>query len=80
MLPGILEAGRRVWLAPPSAKPERLTGYLRAIGRIPHVVWLWFIRVELRRAMTMLSDHMLRDIGLTRGAVERELMKPFWRE
>jgi uncharacterized protein YjiS (DUF1127 family) len=80
MLPGSLEAGRRVWIAPPSAKSDRFTACLRAIRRIPHLVWLWLVRVQSRRDLAMLSDHMLRDIGLTRGDVERELMKPFWRE
>jgi uncharacterized protein YjiS (DUF1127 family) len=80
MLPGSLEAGRRAWLAPPSAKLARFAVYLHAIRRRPHVVWLWLMRVQSRRDMAMLSDHMLRDIGLTRGDVERELMKPFWRE
>ena len=32
-------------------------------------------RVELRR----LDDRMLRDIGVTRGDVWREINKPFWR-
>ena len=30
--------------------------------------------------LVRLDHHMLRDIGLTRADVERELMKPFWRE
>lgn len=77
MLPGSLEAMQRVWLAPPSTKSDRFTACLRAI--IPHLIWLWLMRVQSRRDLAMLSDHMLRDIGLTRGDVERELMKPFWR-
>jgi uncharacterized protein YjiS (DUF1127 family) len=80
MLPGSLEAGRHVLLASPPAKSEHVTAFLRMIRRMPHTVWLWFMRVESRHAAAMLSDHMLRDIGLTRADVERELMKPFWRE
>ena len=80
MLPGSLEAGRRVWLAPPSTKSERFTACLSAIRRLPHVVTLWLTRVQSRRDLATLSDHILRDIGLTRGDVARELMKPFWRE
>jgi uncharacterized protein YjiS (DUF1127 family) len=80
MLPGSLEAGRRDWFAPPRAKSERVAAIFHAIRRMPHIVWLWIIRVESRRAVAMLSDHLLRDIGLTRHDVERELMKPFWRE
>jgi uncharacterized protein YjiS (DUF1127 family) len=80
MLPGSLEAGRRVWHAPPSAESERGAVFLHALRRVPHIIRLWFMRVESRRTLSMLSDHELRDIGLTRNDVERELMKPFWRE
>jgi uncharacterized protein YjiS (DUF1127 family) len=80
MLPGSLEAGRSVLLAPSRAKSQRVVVFLRTIRCMPHTFWLWFMRVESGRAMAMLSDHLLRDIGLTRHDVERELMKPFWRE
>ena len=79
MLTGSLEAGQRVLLAPPSAKSQRAAAFIRTIRRMLHTVWLWFRRAESRRAMAMLSDHVLRDIGLTRNDVERELLKPFWR-
>ena len=32
-----------------------------------------------RRHLQFLSDHMLRDIGLTRADVRAEASKPFWR-
>ena len=80
MLPESLEAGRRVRLAPPSAEPERAAVFLRALRRVPHIIRLWFMHVESRRALALLSDYELRDIELTRNDVERELMKPFWRE
>jgi uncharacterized protein YjiS (DUF1127 family) len=31
-----------------------------------------------RRELASLSDHMLRDIGLSRADVEREALRPFW--
>jgi uncharacterized protein YjiS (DUF1127 family) len=37
-----------------------------------------FRRARQRRDLSALSDHHLRDIGLSRIEVERELMKPFW--
>jgi uncharacterized protein YjiS (DUF1127 family) len=80
MLPGSLEAGRHVLLAPLPTKSERVAAFVRMVRCIPHIVWPWFIRVKSRHALAMLSDHMLRDIGLTRADVERELMKPFWRD
>jgi uncharacterized protein YjiS (DUF1127 family) len=39
----------------------------------------WLERVHQRRHLAQLSDHMLKDIGLTRADVEAELSKPFWR-
>jgi uncharacterized protein YjiS (DUF1127 family) len=38
-----------------------------------------FRRARQRRDLAALSDHNLRDIGLTRGDVEIEVGKPFWR-
>jgi uncharacterized protein YjiS (DUF1127 family) len=37
-------------------------------------------RGRQRRDLASLSDHHLRDIGLSRTDVTRELMKPLWRE
>jgi uncharacterized protein YjiS (DUF1127 family) len=79
MLPGSLQA-ERVLLAPSNGKSQRVVGFLSAIRRIPHTISLWFTRSDSRYATAMLSDHVLRDIGLTRNDFERELMKPFWRE
>ncbi|WP_395019408.1 DUF1127 domain-containing protein [Dongia sp.] len=38
-----------------------------------------FRRARQRRDLAALSDHNLRDIGLTRSDVEGEIGKPFWR-
>lgn len=79
MLPGSLEAGRRVGSAPPRAESEHAAVFLRALRCVSHIIRLWFMRVESRRALALLSDYELRDIGLTRSDAERELMKPLWR-
>jgi uncharacterized protein YjiS (DUF1127 family) len=39
----------------------------------------WLERAHQRRHLRTLSDHMLRDIGLSRADVESEAGKPFWR-
>jgi uncharacterized protein YjiS (DUF1127 family) len=39
----------------------------------------WLERARQRRHLLSLSDHMLRDIGLSRADVEGEAGKPFWR-
>jgi uncharacterized protein YjiS (DUF1127 family) len=40
---------------------------------------LWQGRARQRAHLAALDDRLLRDIGLTRADVERELLKPFWR-
>lgn len=36
-------------------------------------------RWHQRQALARLSDHQLRDIGISRSDVEEEVRKPFWR-
>lgn len=49
------------------------------------LVRLWICRHRERKALAeltskdALSDHILRDIGLTRAAARAESEKPFWR-
>ena len=66
----------------PAAR-ERLAWYLggglqarAAIGfaRLLH----WRELARQRRALLALSDHMLKDIGITRAEAEREARRPFW--
>lgn len=38
----------------------------------------WEERARQRRRLSELDDRMLRDIGLTRADVSREVEKPFW--
>jgi uncharacterized protein YjiS (DUF1127 family) len=40
----------------------------------------WRARARQRREALALSDRELRDIGLTREQLQRELSKPFWRD
>ena len=51
----------------------------RAIGRAVDLLLIWQQRARDRRQLESLSDHMLRDIGLTRADVYAEASKPFWR-
>ena len=39
-----------------------------------------FRRARQRRDLAALSEHSLRDIGLSRADVDFEVRKPFWRE
>jgi uncharacterized protein YjiS (DUF1127 family) len=47
---------------------------------VVEVVLDWFERARERRHLSELSDHMLKDIGLSRADVEAEVVKPFWRQ
>jgi uncharacterized protein YjiS (DUF1127 family) len=38
----------------------------------------WQDRARQRRRLSELDDRMLKDIGLTRADVHREVEKPFW--
>ena len=51
----------------------------RAAGRALDLLLLWHQRARDRRQLESLSDHMLRDIGLSRADVFAEASKPFWR-
>ena len=53
-----------------------LSGWLAVVVEIAEV---WAERRRQRRALMMLSDALLKDIGLGRGEAAREAMKPFWR-
>ena len=39
----------------------------------------WVERARQRRQLGTLDDRLLKDIGVTRREVERELARPFWR-
>ena len=39
----------------------------------------WLERSRQRRALREVSDHLLKDIGISRSDAHREGAKPFWR-
>jgi uncharacterized protein YjiS (DUF1127 family) len=51
---------------------------LRLLERAADLVLAWQERAQQRRQLETLSDHMLRDIGLTRADVLAESTKRFW--
>lgn len=50
-----------------------------ALRRATDTVGIWYMRAETRRELAALSEHTLKDIGLTRGYVLYETAKPFWK-
>jgi uncharacterized protein YjiS (DUF1127 family) len=53
----------------PRIRPARLKSWLYLCGQ----------RSRQRRALATLSDHQLRDVGLTREEVLLEIRRPPWR-
>ena len=51
----------------------------RVTGRVLATITRALERSRQRRALSRLSEAMLRDIGLTRSDATRECEKPFWR-
>ena len=43
-------------------------------------VYLWLERARERDKLASLDPHILKDIGIGRSEIEREISKPFWRE
>jgi uncharacterized protein YjiS (DUF1127 family) len=67
------------------AAPEvRVDGreFVRALQRFATNIFTtvldWQERARQRRRLSELDDRMLKDIGLTRADVSREIEKPFW--
>jgi uncharacterized protein YjiS (DUF1127 family) len=48
------------------------------LHRLERVAHLWLRRRRTRRALAVLNDYELRDIGLTREDARRETGRPFW--
>jgi uncharacterized protein YjiS (DUF1127 family) len=60
--------------------PAILSTILAAALDAWHVLGVWAWRSDQRRRLERLDDHILRDVGLTRAEVDREIAKPFWQE
>ncbi|MEM7043800.1 MAG: DUF1127 domain-containing protein [Pseudomonadota bacterium] len=58
-----------------SDRPAPTFGWL---GPIAGIAQAWLERHRQRNALNLLDDKMLKDVGLTRLDVEREIRKPFW--
>ena len=63
--------------------PSRLHAIARALSLelidLGNLLLLWLERYRGRRQLEALSDHMLKDMGVSRADAERETMKRFWR-
>jgi uncharacterized protein YjiS (DUF1127 family) len=63
----------------PSSIAVRLSrSFARGAMRVAELLLTWHERSRQRHQLQCLSDHMLRDIGLSRADVLAETTKPFW--
>jgi uncharacterized protein YjiS (DUF1127 family) len=60
------------------AAPRRLAPAAKFATLLADRLWTWLRRMRERRDLSMLDDHMLKDIGVTRADVEFEAQKHFW--
>ncbi len=69
---------RRTRWVPHRAKTRGIAP-LTSIRRLALAFQEWRRRARSRQELSKLSDHMLKDIGLSREAAHCEAAKPFWR-
>ena len=74
-------AGRRVDPAPGPARSSAWRCAAKALsGQILATLKEWRHRSHARIELAKLDDRMLRDIGVNRAEIWREVNKPFWRK
>jgi len=66
-------------LPPKAYTPSRRNEPIHPVAAVLAPIARWIERSRQRRALASLSDHELRDIGITRIEAVREAEKPFWR-
>jgi uncharacterized protein YjiS (DUF1127 family) len=73
-------SGRFARIAPARTRRRTIGRSLRrALNFARAAIQKWRLRSRERAELAKLDDRMLRDIGVNRGDVWREINKPFWR-
>jgi len=57
----------------------RCADLLELLGDFIELALLWLQRSRERRELGGFGDHMLKDLGVSRADIDREVSKPFWR-
>lgn len=54
-----------------------------SVGDLPRMLWnmlgQWYEREQQRHHLRDIEAHLLKDVGLSREEIRREIEKPFWR-
>lgn len=61
-----------------TSPPDEIRSPGLTLGRLFDLAYEWMERARQRQSLAGLDDRMLRDIGLGRGEIAREIEKPFW--
>ena len=56
-----------------------LPGPMEVLIRLADLLATWEQRARERRHLAEMSNHMLKDLGISRTDARREAEKPFWR-
>jgi uncharacterized protein YjiS (DUF1127 family) len=51
----------------------------QVLARLANVLAVWERRARERKALAEMSNHMLKDLGISRLDAQREAQKAFWR-
>jgi uncharacterized protein YjiS (DUF1127 family) len=65
--------------APPGESESLRSTAKGGLAWVVAALLAWHDRARQRRALLELSDHVLRDIGISRAEAQGEAAKPFWR-
>jgi uncharacterized protein YjiS (DUF1127 family) len=57
----------------------RRADWLEIAGDLIELALVWLQRSRERRQLDSFGDYMLKDLGVSRADVDREVSKPFWR-
>jgi uncharacterized protein YjiS (DUF1127 family) len=62
-----------------TGRPVRPSALAMLLGRAGALLLTWRERARQRRHLAELSDHLLKDMGLSRFEADHEASKRFWR-
>ena len=65
--------------AEPGFRPSLRQSSLGILGAVFDGLLVWQERARQRAVLASLDPHLLKDIGVSAAAAEREARKPFWK-
>ena len=53
-------------------------GMLRSFTKVKNTILLWEHKKKSREDLAVMDEHLLKDLGLTKTEVNKEINKAFW--